>query len=61
MIISEDNPVHVIDAFINKINLLEMGFERDIKEAFDHLEITKLPTMVSEVQHLIDTINQKEM
>jgi transposase len=26
--VTEENPVRVIDAFINKLNLLEMGFEK---------------------------------
>ena len=42
------------------INIVRTFGDEEIKEAFAQLEIGKLPTMISEVQHHIDTINQKE-
>ncbi|GGA40777.1 type I restriction endonuclease subunit R [Psychrobacillus lasiicapitis] len=41
-------------------NIVRTFGDEDLKEAFSHLEITKLPTMISEVQHHINNINQKE-
>lgn len=41
-------------------NIVRTFGDTDIKEAFAQLEIIKLPTMISEVQHHIDAINQKE-
>lgn len=33
----------------------------ETKEMFAKMELTKLPSLISEVQHHIDNINQKEM
>lgn len=41
-------------------NIVRTFGDDDLKVAFAHLEITKLPAMISEVQHHIDSINQKE-
>lgn len=41
-------------------NVVRTFGDDDLKEAFLHLEIAKLPEMISEVQHAIDNINQKE-
>lgn len=41
-------------------NLVRTFGDDELKEAFSHLEIYKLPEMISEVQHHIDNINQKE-
>lgn len=41
-------------------NIVRTFGDDDLKEKFSHLEITKLPQMISEVQHHIDVINQKE-
>lgn len=41
-------------------NLVRTFGDDELKEAFLHLEIYKLPEMISEVQHHIDNINQKE-
>ncbi|MDN3956172.1 type I restriction endonuclease subunit R [Sporolactobacillus laevolacticus] len=41
-------------------NIVRTFGDDDLKEAFSHLEITQLPTMISEVQHHINNINQKE-
>ncbi|WNS41529.1 HsdR family type I site-specific deoxyribonuclease [Paenibacillus sp. MMS20-IR301] len=41
-------------------NIVRTFGDDDLKEAFARLEITKLPAMISEVQHHIDNINQKE-
>lgn len=41
-------------------NLVRSFGDDELKEAFSHLEIYKLPEMISEVQHHIDNINQKE-
>lgn len=41
-------------------NIVRTFGDDELKEAFAHLEITKLPAMISEVQHHIDNINQKE-
>lgn len=41
-------------------NIVRTFGDDDLKEKFAHLEITKLPQMISEVQHHIDVINQKE-
>lgn len=41
-------------------NIVRTFGDDDLKEAFSHLEITRLPEMISEVQHHIDNINQKE-
>lgn len=42
-------------------NVVRTFGDEELKEAFARLEITKLPAMISEVQHHIDTINQKEV
>lgn len=42
-------------------NIVRTFGDDDLKETFKKLEITKLPSMISEVQHHIDNINQKEM
>lgn len=41
-------------------NVVRTFGDDELKEAFTHLEISKLPEMISEVQHHIDNINQKE-
>ena len=41
-------------------NIVRTFGDDELKNAFAHLEITKLPEMISEVQHHIDNINQKE-
>lgn len=41
-------------------NLVRAFGDDALKEAFSHLEIYRLPEMISEVQHHIDNINQKE-
>ena len=41
-------------------NVVRTFGDDELKEAFARLEITKLPEMISEVQHHIDNINQKE-
>lgn len=42
-------------------NIVRTFGDEDLKETFAHLEISRLPAMISEVQHHIDNINQKEM
>lgn len=41
-------------------NIVRTFGDDELKEAFSRLELTKLPAMISEVQHHIDNINQKE-
>ena len=41
-------------------NVVRTFGDDDLKDAFSHLEIAKLPEMISEIQHHIDNINQKE-
>ncbi len=41
-------------------NLVRTFGDDDLKEKFSHLELTKLPDMLKEVQHHITIINQKE-
>lgn len=41
-------------------NIVRTFGDDDLKETFSHLEITKLPQMISEVQHHINNINEKE-
>lgn len=41
-------------------NIVRTFGDDELKEAFAHLELSKLPAMISEVQHHIDNINQKE-
>lgn len=45
----------------NMANLVRTFGDDDMKEQFSKLEITKLPQLLSEVQHRIDIINQKEV
>ena len=42
-------------------NIVRTFGDDELKEAFSKLELTKLPQMISEVQHHIDNINQKEL
>jgi len=42
-------------------NIVRTFGDDDLKQQFKKLEITKLPTMISEVSHCIDIINQKEV
>lgn len=41
-------------------NIIRTFGDEDMKDRFAKLEITKLPALLSEVQHRIDIINQKE-
>ena len=41
-------------------NVVRTFGDDELKETFAKLEFTKLPTMISEIQHCIDKINQKE-
>lgn len=41
-------------------NIVRTFGDDELKETFSHLEITKLPFMISEVKNHIDNINQKE-
>lgn len=41
-------------------NIVRTFGDEELKEIFSKLEITKLPEMISEIQHHIDNINQKE-
>lgn len=41
-------------------NLVRSFGDDELKEAFAHLELRRLPEMISEVQHCIDNINRKE-
>ena len=42
-------------------NIVRTFGDEELKTAFARLEITKLPEMISEIQHHIDIINQREM
>lgn len=42
-------------------NLVRTFGDNALKEVFAKMELTKLPMLISEVQHHIDNINQKEM
>lgn len=42
-------------------NIVRTFGDDDLKAAFAKLELTKLPQMISEIQHAIDSINQKEV
>lgn len=42
-------------------NIVRTFGDDDLKETFAKLEIEKLPIMISEIQHCIDHINQKDM
>lgn len=41
-------------------NIVRTFGDDDLKAAFTKLELSKLPQMISEIQHAIDNINQKE-
>ena len=41
-------------------NMVRTFGDDDLKQAFAKLEMPKIPQMISEVQHCIDSINQKE-
>lgn len=41
-------------------NVVRTFGDDELKEIFTHLEISKLPEMISEIQHHIDNVNQKE-
>lgn len=42
-------------------NLVRTFGDDELKSVFEKMELTKLPMLISEVQHHIDNINQKEM
>ena len=42
-------------------NIVRTFGDEELKQKFEKLEITKIPSMISEVSHCIDIINQKEM
>ncbi|OCW92330.1 deoxyribonuclease HsdR [Macellibacteroides sp. HH-ZS] len=44
----------------NMANIVRTFGDEDLKKKFEILEISKLPELLSEVQHRIDIINQKE-
>ena len=50
----------VLIAAKNMANIVRTFGDDDMKEKFAKLEIAKLPELLSEVQHRIDIINQKE-
>ena len=50
---------HALEAAKNMANLVRTFGDDDLKEKFAKLEITKLPQLLSEVNHRIDAINQK--
>ena len=51
---------HALTAAKNMANIVRTFGDDDMKEKFAKLEITKLPELLSEVQHRINIINQKE-
>lgn len=51
---------HALTAAKNMANIVRTFGDEDMKEKFAKLEISKLPELLSEVQHRIDIINQKE-
>lgn len=51
---------HALTAAKNMANIVRTFGDDDMKEKFSKLEISKLPQLLSEVQHRIDIINQKE-
>jgi type I restriction enzyme R subunit len=51
---------HALESAKNMANIVRTFGDEDMKEKFSHLEITKLPALLTEVQHRIDIINQKE-
>lgn len=42
-------------------NIVRTFGDEELKQKFEKLELTKLPSMISEVSHCIDIINQKEI
>lgn len=42
-------------------NIVRTFGDEELKQKFERLEITRLPSMISEVSHCIDIINQKEI
>lgn len=51
---------HALESAKNMANIVRTFGDDDMKTQFAKLEITKLPQLLSEVQHRIDIINQKE-
>lgn len=51
---------HALTAAKNMANIVRTFGDEDMKEKFAKLEISKLPELLSEVQHRINIINQKE-
>ena len=51
---------HALESAKNMANIVRTFGDDDMKEQFAKLEITKLPALLSEVNHRIDIINQKE-
>ena len=51
---------HALTSAKNMANIVRTFGDDDMRESFAKLEITKLPQLLSEVQHRIDIINQKE-
>lgn len=51
---------HALEAAKNMANIVRTFGDDDMKSQFAKLEITKLPQLLSEVQHRINIINQKE-
>ena len=51
----------VLVAARNCCNIVRTFGDDDLKATFARLEMTKLPQMISEIQHAIDSINQKEV
>ncbi len=51
---------HALESAKNMTNLVRTFGDDDMKEQFARLEITKVPEMLSEVNHRIGIINQKE-
>lgn len=51
---------HALVSAKNMANIVRTFGDGEMKERFSHLELTKLPELLSEVQHRINIINQKE-
>ena len=51
---------HALVAAKNMANIVRTFGDDEMKEQFSKLELTKLPELLSEVQHRINIINQKE-
>lgn len=51
---------HALTAAKNMANIVRTFGDDEMKEKFSKVEITKLPELLSEVQHRINIINQKE-